>query len=74
MPVGPGDVIALTQEQYKYGRGDVSLYVTDVRREFIDDYDGQWVWLDGYELLSNGARGDERRLLVRISALPGGTA
>jgi hypothetical protein len=69
--VQPGQVLHLTEQDYQYGQGDVTLRVTRVRLGTSRRYDRQWVWLEGTELLPDGADGDTRSVLVKVTALPG---
>lgn len=74
VPVRLGDVIELVEGAYKYGKGPLKLRVTRVRRDLVAQYEGKWVWINGYEINWDGSESrEERSFLVLITALPGGT-
>ena len=69
-PVHPGDVLHLHDEDYRYGRGALTLRVTAVHHvQRLPD--GPWVFLRGTELAADGRELDERDVLVRAAALRG---
>lgn len=70
MRVSPGQVLELSEQDYRYGEGDLTLRVTRVRLDISRWYDRQWVWLEGVVLLPDGADGGSRSVLVRVAALP----
>jgi hypothetical protein len=71
--VEPGEIVTVPEWAYKYGTGSLTLRVTRVRRDLLDFYGGEWVWLQGHERLWDGSEaGEERSFLVKVAALPGG--
>lgn len=74
--VKPGEVVALKDEDYKYGIGPLNLRILRVRDDLSAYYDGEWIWLEGVELNPDGSAGPFRQALVRASVLttPGGDA
>lgn len=68
-----GDVIAIKEEFYKYGTGNLKLRVTAVRRELLPAYQFKWVWLNGHEVYWDGSESrQELSFLVDVRGLPGG--
>ena len=68
IPVRPGEVLRLREEDYMYGLGPLTLRVTAVHHvQRLPD--GPWVFLRGVELAWCGRELDERDVLVRAAAL-----
>ncbi|MBM0229198.1 hypothetical protein [Micromonospora sp. ATA51] len=72
MSVASGDVVQLSEPDYKYGVGPLRLRIARVRLDLSAWYDGQWVWLEGTEIRwdDRDRDGPFRQVLVRVSALP----
>lgn len=74
MAVRIGDVIALPENSYKYGRGPIKLRVTKVNRELLAAYESKWVWLTGHEINWDGSENPQPyNILALVAALPDGT-
>ncbi|NJP34644.1 hypothetical protein [Micromonospora thermarum] len=68
--VVPGDVIHLREHDYQHGCGPLRLRIIHVRLDLSTWYDGQWVWLEGIEINTDGRAGRFRQVLARVAALP----
>jgi hypothetical protein len=68
MPVEPGDVIQVAEDDYFYGLGCLTLRVTRVHGLLVLA-DGPWVTVDGIPLWSNGVDGRERYAQIRVAAI-----
>lgn len=71
-PVAVGDVLALPEEDYKFGRGAIAIRVLGVLR-VLPLRDGAWLQVQAMQLHRNGTDWQPRFLLVRMSALPRAT-
>ena len=67
-PVAIGDVLALPEEDYKFGRGMIAIRVLGVLR-VLRLRDGAWLQVQAMQLHRNGTDWQRRFLLVRMSAL-----
>jgi hypothetical protein len=67
-PVAAGDVLQLRDEDYRYGRGPLTLRVSAVHT-VQRLADGPWVFLRGTELAPDGRELAQRDVLVRVAAL-----
>jgi hypothetical protein len=67
-PARPGDVLALKDEDYLFGQGDLVLRV-EVIHEVRQFKDGPWVFLRGLELRSDGNARRRCDVLVRGAAM-----
>jgi hypothetical protein len=69
-PASPaaGDVLQLAENDYRFGRGTLTMRVTEVLH-LQQLPDGLWVSVRGVTLLRTGQEGPERQVLVRVSAL-----
>lgn len=74
MALNRGDVIELPEDAYKYGQGTLRLRVTGIRRDLMIHYEYKWVWVRGVKINWNGQELDEITVLVKVAALPGGSA
>jgi hypothetical protein len=65
-----GEVLDLSDQDYKYGTGRLILKVTKIGGQTATA-DGEWVDLDGFELRSDGTQLGPllRHAAVRVSAL-----
>jgi hypothetical protein len=71
-PVKPGDVLHVSEPDYKYGTGPLRLKVSKVgHAERLPD--GHWLDLEGFTLCSDGTQVSTapRQVLVRVNALCG---
>lgn len=69
VPARPGNVHFLAEQDYKYGRGQISLRLTRVYPSTSIWFGGEWMWLDAVEIRWDGSDGPNRLVLVRMSAL-----
>lgn len=67
--VAVGDVIAVPEADYCYGRGDLRMRVTGVDAGSVPVGELEWVRLLGVPLYERGNEGREREALVRVNAL-----
>ncbi|SCE97624.1 hypothetical protein [Micromonospora chokoriensis] len=68
--VAPGDVVHLREQDYQHDSDPLRLRIVCVRLDLSLWYDGQWVWLEGIEMISPGQTGRFRNVLARVAALP----
>lgn len=69
LPVQIGQVLRLTEEDYRFGLGPLTLRVTGMLH--VQELgDGLWVYLRGVTLRRDGSDGPDRQVLVRLAALP----
>jgi hypothetical protein len=68
--VVPGDVVHLREQDYQHGCGPLRLRIIHVRLDLSSWYDGQWVWLEGIDINTDGRAGRFRHVLARVAALP----
>ena len=66
----PGDVIHVAAEHSRYREEPVTLRVTRIRDDLLRYYDGEWLWLEGYQVRPDGADGQWLQILARVGALP----
>jgi hypothetical protein len=69
-PVRIGQVLELTEDDYRFGVGPLTLRVTallHVQRLA----DGPWLYLRGVTIRWDGSDGEVRQVLVRLTALGG---
>jgi hypothetical protein len=64
-----GQILRLRPGDWKYDNRPLRLYVQRVRTEISMCYDGDWVWVEGYELDDSGATVTRIQALVRVAAL-----
>jgi hypothetical protein len=68
LQVRAGDVIHMSEQDYCYGFGPLTLRVTAVRGTW-QRADGPWAVVDGIPLLGEGREGPERYALIRIAGI-----
>jgi hypothetical protein len=64
-----GDTICLPEADYCYGRGPLTIRVTEVDADLTRFPALEWVRVRGVVILWDGTDGDEREVLVRVAAL-----
>jgi hypothetical protein len=64
-----GDTICMPEADYCYGRGLLTIRVTEVDADLARFPVLEWVRLRGVVITWNGTDGDERDVLVRVAAL-----
>lgn len=64
-----GKVLNLSEEDYRFGLGPLTLRVTRVLH-WQELADGPWLYVRGVALRPDGSDGGSRQVLVRLSALP----
>jgi hypothetical protein len=67
--VNRGDVLALTEGDYKFGAGGLTLLVSDLMHTQRMT-DGLWVFVRGLRLDDAGNAREPRQVLVRVAAIP----
>jgi hypothetical protein len=67
-PVRVGDVLVLSEEDYRFGLGPLTIRVTAIL-QVQQLADGPWVYLRGVPIAWNGHEEESRQVLVRLSAL-----
>jgi hypothetical protein len=70
LPVRIGQVLALAEEDYRFGLGPLRLRVTGLLH-VQELADGPWLYLRGVTVRWDGSEGEARQVLVRMAALPG---
>ena len=68
VPVKPGDVIQVAEDDYFYGLGCLTLRITRVHGLLILA-DGPWITVDGIPLWSRDVEGTERYAQIRVAAI-----
>lgn len=68
LPVRAGDVLALAEDDYRFGLGVLMIRVTALLH-LQELPDGPWLYLRGIPIRWDGSEGDPRQVLVRVSAL-----
>jgi hypothetical protein len=63
-----GDILRLGDEDYKFGRGPLTLRVMLVH-EVRQMTDGPWLFLRGTSLRADGSEIEQRDVLVSVAAL-----
>jgi len=66
----PGQVLHLGPGEWKYDVRRLHLRVERVRTDISLCYDGEWVWIEGYELDDAGVAIQRIQALVQVAALP----
>lgn len=67
-PVKPGDVLRLAEDDYRFGVGPLTLRVSAlIHVQQLSD--GPWLYLRGVTIRRDGSDGQDRQVLVRLSAL-----
>jgi len=69
-PVRVGDVLQLSEEDYRFGVGPLTIRVTALL-QVQHLAEGPWLYLRGIPIGWNGQEGEPRQVLVRLSALRG---
>ena len=63
-----GDVLRLSEEDYRFGVGPLTIRVTALLHvQYLQD--GPWLYLQGTPIRWDGKDADQRQILVRLSAL-----
>jgi hypothetical protein len=71
LDVGPGDVVHIAGEDRRYRPDPVTMTVTRVRDDLMGCYDNIWVWIEGYQVLSDRTDGPWIQVLARVTSLYG---
>ena len=66
-----GDIVALAESDRCYGVGTLTLRITDIGVDLARHPGLEWVRIHGVQLLPDGGEGEERSVLVRVTALRG---
>lgn len=66
-----GRTLQLGEDDYRFGLGPLTLRVTSIIH-LQQLTDGLWLYVRGVQARPDGREGEQRQVLIRVAALPGG--